>query len=56
MKFSKAILAISISLCSLTGWSAQENTKGLLPEVKLTGPARLLILPNDSIYTESEDF
>ena len=35
MKFSKAILATLISLCSLTGWSAQENTKGLLPEVKL---------------------
>lgn len=35
MKFSKAILAILISTCATTGWAAQENTKGLLPEVKL---------------------
>ena len=35
MKFSKAILALLVSTCTITGWAAQENTKGLLPEVKL---------------------
>ncbi len=35
MKFSKAFLALLISTCATIGWAAQENTKGLLPEVKL---------------------
>ncbi len=38
------------------GWITPSDTTNLLTHVKLNGPARYLILPNDSINAESEDF
>ena len=39
------------------GWISEIDTTGLLPEVKLKGPALRMVLPNDSTgFREEEDF